>query len=365
MPKLDRILVFALTLGIGLVSLLPASGGCTVEREPIGAKIFMRHWSPDCLKSSGTVHEVDSTEILNALIAGKGISLKNAVVRGDLLLAKLNAVPLTAEALPDSVVAQLKQSTITELRVIRGAFIIENSVMEGLMDTQLKTDMTEHRVLGDRVIIQGPVSFKGTTFKKDVDLSRTVFLDAVDGSNTVYLGDAFFLTCLFTKPVTFEKTAFASNTRFYQSVFEEPVTFLRAGFNGLTNFLSVWFKKESSFSRAYFKMGVGFSGGRFDGISDFSEALFEKPAFFTHAVFNADTYFRRATFRGDVGFSDVVFRGKADFAKVFYQEEPNFSRAKFATPRSPVGFEDPVFLAVVGVAVLLFLIAFIIILKNG
>jgi hypothetical protein len=354
-----------LTFAVIVVTPLFASAACTVEREPAGAALFMRHGNSDCLKSNGPAHQVDAAEILDALGAGKGISLKNVTVRGDLLLAKLNSVPLTGEALPDFVLAQLKQSKVTELRMIRGPVVIENSVMEGLIDTQLKVDMTEHRVLGDRVVIQGAVSFKGTTFKKEVDLSSTVFLDAVDSSNAVYLGNAFFLSCLFTKPATFEKTAFSSNARFYQTVFEEPVTFLRAGFNGLTNFLSVWFKQESSFSRAYFKMGVGFSGSRFDGISDFSEALFEKAVFFMHTVFNADTYFRRATFRDDVSFSDTAFRGRADFSKVYYQKEPNFTRTTFATPRSSVGFESPVFLAVVGAAVLIFFIAFVIILKNG
>ena len=84
-----------------------------------------------------------------------------------------------------------------------------------------------------------------------------------------------------------------------------------------------------------------------------------------NAVFLADTYFRRATFRAEVSFSDADFKAKDDFAKVFYQQEPNFTRAKFATPRSSSGFENPVFLAIVGVALLIFLIAFFVILKKG
>jgi uncharacterized protein YjbI with pentapeptide repeats len=364
--RADRILFFLLTGGIGLVNPLFASAVCTLEREPVGpSSMFIRHWTFDCLKLDPTQHAVNATEILDAMTAGKGISLKNAVVRGDLLLTHLKPVPLTLNALPESVVAHLNQAKVTELRMIRGPFIIEDSVVDGLIDTQFKPDMTEHRVLGDRVVMQGLVSFKGTTFKKEVDLSRTVFLQSVDSSNAVYLGNAFFLHCVFTKRVTFEKTAFSKDTRFYQTIFEEPVTFLRAGFNGLTNFLSVWFKQESSFSRAYFKMGVGFSGSRFDGISDFSEALFEKAVFLLHTVFNADTYFRRATFQGPVSFSDAVFRGKADFSKVFYHEEPNFTRATFAAPRSSVGFDSPVFLTIVGVALLIFFVAFVIILKNG
>jgi hypothetical protein len=359
-----RVVLAMLIFTAGVSIPLLASAVCRLERDS-GSDVFTRHWSADCLQLDPTQHAVDAMEIFDAMSAGRGISVKNAVVRGDLMLTQLKAVPLASHTLPEAVVAELNQSKVTELRIIRGPFIIEDSVVDGVIDTQFKSDMTEHRVLGDRVVIQGKVSFKGTTFRKEVDLSRTVFLEAVDSSNAVYLGNAFFLTCLFTKRSTFEKTAFSGDTRFYRTIFKEPVTFLRAGFNGLTNFLSVWFQQESSFSRAYFKMGVGFSGSRFDGISDFSEALFEKAVFFMHSVFNADTYFRRATFRGDVSFSDGVFRGKADFSKVFYQNEPNFTRATFATQRSSVGFESPVFLAIVGAAVLIFFVAFVIILKNG
>ncbi len=343
-----------------------ASAACTVEREIAGEPaLFVRHFSADCTKPERTAQAVQAAEILQALKAGKGVSIRNAVVSGELLLTQLKAVPRASVSLPQSVLTDLAQSRVTEVRVIRGPFEIRDSVVDGILDTQLKPDMVEHRMLGDMVVIQGPVTFRGTTFAKDVDLSRTIFLGSVESAEAVFLGDAFFLSCIFDKPVTFEKTAFAGNTRYYQAVFHEPATFLRAGFNGLTNFLSVTFKKESSFSRAYFKMGTGFSGSRFEGISDFSESLFEKNAFFMHAVFAADTYFRRATFRGEVNFSDAAFKAKDDFAKVFYQQEPNFTRAKFATPRSSVGFENPVLLIVVGVALTFFLVAFILILKRG
>ncbi len=343
-----------------------ASASCTVDQEIAGEPgLFVRHVSPDCSKPERAARAVPAAEILQALKNGKGVSLANAVVSGDLLLTRLPVVPLASVGLPPSVLADLSQSRVTEVRVVRGPLSIRDSVVDGVLDTQLKPDMVEHRMLGDMVVVQGPVVFRGTTFTKTVDLSRTIFLGPVESDQAVYLGDALFLSCIFDKHTTFEKTAFADNTRFYQAVFHEPVTFLRAGFSGLTNFLSVTFRKEASFSRAYFKMGTGFSGSTFEGISDFSEALFEKNAFFSHAVFAADTYFRRATFRGEVNFSDADFRAKDDFAKVFYQQEPNFTRARFASPRSSAGFENPVFLAIVAGALAVFLVAFIIILKKG
>ena len=358
-----------LPLLLVLYQIAPAAtawAACSVERAVPGEPaLFVRHFSSDCTKADRAAQAVPADEILEALKAGKGMSIRNGVISGDLLLTRVPAVPLASVSLPSSVRATMAGSSITEARMIRGPFVIKDSVFDGLLDTQLKPDMVEHRMLGDVVVIQGPVTFRGTTFTKNVDLSRTIFLGRVDSSEAVFLNDAFFLTCIFDKAASFEKTAFAGNTRYYQAVFHEPVTFLRAGFSGLTNFLSVTFKKESSFSRAYFKMGTGFSGSKFEGISDFSEAVFEKNVFFMHAVFVADTYFRRATFRGEADFSDANFKAKDDFAKVFYQQEPNFTRAKVAAPRSSTGFENPVFLAIVGAALLIFLIAFIVILKKG
>ena len=354
---------------LALFQVAPAAtawASCAVERgEPDEPALFVRHFSPECTKADRAAQTVPADEILEALKAGKGVSVENAMVSGDLLLTRLPTVPLASVPLPPSVLATLTGSSVTEARVIRGPFRIKDSVFDGLLDTQLKPDMVEHRMLGDIVVMQGPVTLRGTTFTKGVDLSRTIFLGRVDGSAAVFLSDAFFLTCIFDKAVSFEKTAFVGNTRFYQAVFHQPVTFLRAGFSGLTNFLSVTFKKEASLSRAYFKMGTGFSGSKFEGISDFSEAVFEKNVFFSQAVFVADAYFRRATFRGEVSFSDAEFKANDDFAKAYFVQEPTFTRAKFSTPRSSTGFENPVFLAIVGVALLIFLVAFIVILKKG
>jgi hypothetical protein len=343
-----------------------AAATCTVEREPPDdPKLFLRHVSRDCLQPERVSHAVEAARIFDALTAGKGVSLNNAVITGDLLLANLPSVPVMSVRLPEQILSKLIASGINKVRVIHGPLLIQNSMVDGVIDTQRTSELSEHRLLGDKLVVEGPVSFKGTTFAKEIDLSHTVFVEAVDSSEAVFLGDAFFLAGVFHKPVTFEKTAFSADTRFYQTSFHEPVTFLRAGFNGLTNFLSVTFQKEAGFSRTYFKMGVGFSGSRFEGITDFSEAVFEKSVFFLHTVFVSDAYFRRAAFRGEVDFSDAAFQGKADFAKVFYQHEPNFTRAAFAGPRSSAGFDNPVFLGIVGVSLGLFLIAFIIMLKAS
>jgi uncharacterized protein YjbI with pentapeptide repeats len=364
-PAIQRSLSASTILLFGLSWAVAAEAACMVGQEsPDESKLFLRHVSLDCSQAERMSHAVQAQEILVALKDGKGISLDNAVITGDLQLTDLVSVPLATVFLPEQIRSKLVESAITHVRIIRGPLLIRNSMVAGVIDTQRAPELTEHRLLGDKLVIEGPVSFKGTTFAKEVDLSHTIFLEAVDSSQAVYGDDAFFLSSLFSKPATFEKTAFSANTRFYRAIFFEPVTFLRAGFNGLTNVLSVTFLKEVSFSRAYFKMGVGFSGSRFEGISDFSEAVFEKSVFFMHTVFVSDAYFRRAIFRGEVDFSDAAFHGKDDFAKVLYRQDPNFTRATFAGPRSSMGFDNPVFLGIVGVSLGIFLIAFVIMLKT-
>jgi hypothetical protein len=344
----------------------PASGACHIERDRADRPdLFIRHLSSDCSKPERAANAVHADDLLAAMQAGKGISIKNAVLTGNLLLTRLRSVPLGSLKIADPALVELAQAGITEVRVIRGPVLVEDSVVEGIIDSEVQPDMLQHHLLADRMVIHGPVSFTGTTFMKEVDLSRTVFLNTFDSSLVIYLGDMFCLACVFTHSASFEKTAFAGNTRFYNSVFDMPVTFQRAGFSGLTNFLSVVFKKEVSFSRTYFKMGTGFSGSRFEGISDFSESVFDKAAFFTNTVFAGDVYFRRATFRGEVSFADAMFKGKDDFAKVFYAQPPNLTRTSFASPRSMTPFENPIFLIVVGAGLLLFLVAFIIILKKS
>src|SRR5439155_1079009 len=158
--------------------------------------LFVRHFSTDCSKADRAAQAVPAGEILEALRTGKGVSIRNGVVSGDLLLTRLPSVPLASVPLSPSVLATMAGSTVTEARVIRGPFVIRDSVFDGLLDTQLKPDMVEHRMLGDMVVIQGPVAFHGTTFTKNVDLSRTIFLAPVDSSEAVFLSNAFFLTSI-------------------------------------------------------------------------------------------------------------------------------------------------------------------------
>lgn len=132
----------------------PASASCQVEREIAGEPgLFVRHFSPECSKPERAAQAVQAAEILQALKAGKGVSIQHAVVSGDLLFTQFPSVPLVSIALPPSVLADLSQSRVTEVRVIRGLFSIRESVVNGVLDTQFKPDMLEHRMLGDMVEI--------------------------------------------------------------------------------------------------------------------------------------------------------------------------------------------------------------------
>ncbi|WP_447972437.1 pentapeptide repeat-containing protein [Nitrospira sp. Kam-Ns4a] len=314
----------------------PAAGTCVLEPvPPRGTGALTRYLGKDCTDQERAAQAVSASDVLAALRDGKGVDLRGVVVTGDLLLDQLQPIAATDLGVVPSLRLRerLQRERLEEVRVINGPIAIRDSVIRGLVTTNLRRGL---------LIVNGPVVMTGTTFERPLDLSFTAFLGPVDFSEAVFLGEGFFIQALFDQPVRFEKTAFGIHSRFHRSRFAETATFTRAGFNGLAEFLEVTFDKDAGFSRAYFKMGAGFSGSRFRGILDFSEALFEREAFFLFTVFEQDAYFRRTTFRGRADFSDAQFQALDDFSKVMFEVEPSFARTKVSqVPTTPRGLQDP------------------------
>jgi len=81
---------FILILGLCLGTHIPAAAAaCGIERDNVSdSTVFMRHLSRECSQVDRASHAVTAAEIIGAIKAGQGISLKNAVVTGDLLLTR-------------------------------------------------------------------------------------------------------------------------------------------------------------------------------------------------------------------------------------------------------------------------------------
>jgi hypothetical protein len=330
----------------------PSDAACTLTRSAEGE--YIRHLGRDCTPEQRDAQAVPAGELLAALQGGHGVDLAGVTVAGELNLDKLPEGTLTEEERGSPELRDLLAKT-PSLRVIGGPITIRESVVRGVIKTNLKDGY---------LVIRGPVTIAGTTFEQPVDLSRTIFLGPVDATNAVFQREAFFIMARFEQPAQFVKTAFGPHSRFHKARFAQSASFVGAGFNGLAEFIQVSFSKEASFARALFKMGTGFSGSRFGGPLDFSEAVFERAVFFTYAVFEGDAYFRRATFRAEANFSDAEFKGVDDFSKAFFNTEPRFARVKANPDRSLSGLQDPWLLYTIAGTMFVFAVVFVFLLRK-
>lgn len=297
--------------------LAAAASNCQVESPASGPGVALtRHLGADCTEQEREARAVDAAQLMQAFKEGKGIALSGVIIRGDLALDMLPVGPLPPE------LAGMKGLQGRELRVISGSVTIVDSVVRGAI---------RHGSPQGFLVVQGPVTFSGTTFEQLVDLSRTVFTQPVTLSSARFLRESYFVQGRFLRDLFAEHTSFGPHTRFHRSVFQGPVTFQQSRFNGLAEFLEVVFEKDVKLSRTYFKLGTGFSGSRFQGLADFSEASFNGDAFFTFTQFEGDADFRRATFRSTADFSDASFKQRDDFSKAVFEKGSQFARAARST----------------------------------
>ena len=251
--------------------LAAAASNCQVESLASGPGVALtRHLGAGCTEQEREARAVDAAQLMQAFKEGKGIDLSGVIIRGDLALDKLPVGSLPPEF------EGMKELQGRELRVISGSVTIVDSVVRG---------MIRHGSPQGFLVVQGPVTFSGTTFEQPVDLSRTVFTQPVTLSGARFLRESYFVQGRFLRDVFAEHTSFGPHTRFHRSVFQGPVTFQQSRFNGLAEFLEVVFEKDVNLSRTYFKLGTGFSGSRFQGLADFSEASFElRCVFYLYSV---------------------------------------------------------------------------------
>src|SRR3989454_10215714 len=124
-----------LPLLLALVQIAPAAAAwaaCTVERAVSGEPaLFVRHFSQDCTKAERAAQAVPAREILEALKAGKGVSIRNGVVSGDLLLTGLPAAPLVSDPLPPSVLPTMGGTPGAQGRGIARPFLGSHAIFHG------------------------------------------------------------------------------------------------------------------------------------------------------------------------------------------------------------------------------------------
>lgn len=305
-----------------------ATAACRVLRgADESPRVLSVRLSRDCTDRDREAEAVAAGEVLRALEEDRDVDLVNVLVTGDLLFPSLPTVSLDdlARRHPDAREA-LGDDVTGPARAASGRLSIRDSIVRGRIAANSN---------GGYLILGGPLVVTGTTFRRTVDFTRTLFVGPVDASRSRFEREAFFIQSRFLGGARFEEASFGVRARFHRSRFTGPAVFRGSEFNGMAEFLEVAFMRRAGFSRARFRLAAGFSGSRFEGPLDFSDAHFGREAFFLYTRFRDHANFRGATFRGLADFSHAEFHGTEDFATAFFDREPRFSRSRSKGMRPP------------------------------
>jgi len=328
----------ALLLGWGVVVFAQeVSAACQVEAstgEGETGRPLLKKLTSSCTLAEREAHAVDSAAILEALEKGQPVELAGVIVRGDLSFDRLPVQTFkTNPGLTSEQQKSLNQVSEQELRLVRGALTISDSVVQGTV---------RHQSAQGTLQFEGPVDFHGTTFAGGVDLSRARFQETVELSGAAFQKEAFFVQGQFTQSLVCRETKFGPHARFHRSTFYGSVDCAGALFDGLAEFLEVTFEQHALFERVRFGSGTGFSGSRFAQRASFYEAIFSRDTFFGFAVFEGPSSFSGAQFLGRADFSDADFRQPDDLAKARFDQPPLLMRTKRAVQDQPgTGLNSP------------------------
>ena len=323
-------------------------GGCRVDAG-LDEAVMARHLRGTCSPEERTALAVSADEVLTALQGGKGVDLKGIVLAGDLLLDQLPLQPFDPALVRHAAIVQrFEDESVSAVRVIQGTLTMEDVEVQGVVATNLTAP--------GYVVVQGPVSLRGTTIRRSMDLSRVVFLDHADFSGMHVGHEGFFLRAAFARNADFTRTVFGTHSRFHQALFLGTATFTDARFPGLAEFLQVSFDGAAGFSHTRFVQGAGFSGSRFRGALDFSEARFEREVYFRFTEFQGAAYFQRAVFQNTADFTKAQFQADADFRSVVFEKPPEFSGVDVPEGvGKPEGFQNAEYHTLIVSLALLFL----------
>jgi len=217
--------------------------------------------------------------VLKRIQEGKDVRLKNAVIKGDLDLRKLN-------------LTQLKD----------GPHVLVTSSIE-IRNT----------------IFDGSVNFRKAIFEKLIILDRNQFNDIIDISFSQ-----------FNEIAHFTKSLFNGEALFLGSHFGRFVYFDESQFSGISEFGASHFGADVHFTRTRFFKGVIFNGSRFEGKAFFLASKFDDDTFFDDITFNDYAEFSRCLFGGYIEFKKSSFCRDASFAASKFSDRANFESASFS-----------------------------------
>ncbi len=308
---MSRWSVSVLCVVVWVVGSAMSWGVCRVE-EGADPRVMVRQLEGTCSDEDRRALAVSADDVLTALHQGRGVVLKGVVLAGDLSLDRLNLQPFEPWLVRHSEIAErIEAEQVSAVRVIDGPFILEDVEVQGILATNL--------IESGYVVVRGPVSLRGSTIRRSLDLSRMVFLDRADFSDMHIGHEGFFIRAMFSRDADFTWTSFGTHSRFHQARFLGKAAFTGARFHGLAEFLEVSFAEDAGFARTRFLQGTGFSGSRFHKTLDASEARFDREVYFRFTEYQGKADFHRALFRNTADFTEARFRGAVDFQEAVFE----------------------------------------------
>ena len=149
-----------------------SSGVCRVD-EGKDPALMVRELKGACGDEDRQALAVSADDVLTALQQGRGVVLKGIVLAGDLPLDRLSLEPFEPGLVGHpAIVERIEAEQVSEVRVIHGPFMLEDVEVRGIFATNL--------IESGYIVVRGPVSLRGSTIERSMDLSRMVFLDRAD-----------------------------------------------------------------------------------------------------------------------------------------------------------------------------------------
>lgn len=236
------------------------------------------------LDKTHPTRSVSADWILNRIQKRKKVHLRNAVIKGDLDVSKLDLPTKHV----DRTEYQQARGLLLESKIISSQINIVNSKFEGIVNFS-------------NCVFEENGNFGGASFSKDAYFEGACFD-----------GNALFEGASFSRNALFEEAYFGEMALFNRASFREGAGFDIASFSGCAGFDIASFSKEAWFIGTYFDGVVWFRGASFSKEAWFIEASFSKETWFNGASFSRNAMFNGASFRGDVlTFRDASFADPA------------------------------------------------------
>ena len=250
------------------------------------------------------------------------------------------------ESMPDDAVISLKGA------VIRGDLNLDGVRLPPM---RMESCLFLGKVSFDRAVFTGEARFDGSRFQQEARFAESTFstdarFDRVDFAYAEFYkvniaGDAMFYEAKFRGrlPVAdpavcahFRRARFGGDAHFRRAVFDREALLMRAHFEGDAHFGALgdepsWVAIPERASSASFNGLARFDYALFDNYAGFKNTCFDGGADFYQATFGGDADFYRAAFMGDarLRFERTKFRGNAEFRGSTFGGPAQFPNAKF------------------------------------